>query len=1702
MAQQRSQRLAWRAPFACMVLALLAVSGVQGYAWRRPLMSPLPPAYPAVPPPLPLPPSQPSQPTYPPPPSPPAYPPPPHLPPHPDTPSVPPTPPPSPPTPPSPPPVYPPSPNPPTPPAPPAPDTPPVLPPAPPPYPPRPRPPAPPRPPTPPAPPPGVPPPPPGFAVCSLQVSLASTPLPGAVAGTTVYDASRLVLCQQLVQQIGRVIGAPLNLTAGFDCPSKLSTAPNIVTYATSLTDLAHASPIFERWMDPNAADDLLRSVGAQCGDYAWMQLSGCIPTVQYTWSSLNSARLRCPGLCHAIASVSGGTNIGYTAAATCTRLADRATTMLARAAAAPVGEPPESGGATFSCDARLSCGMASGCKAVMREMEVVAPMTAAAAYAMTERLNANSSAFEGLVSAFNYDCRAAEGTLRFVPLDPSEPDGVCPQATLTFSVQPCNPCSAPLPPPFTRDPLNPDFSSYGVSCVPGKGRVLLGLDSVGLMGIVSFGDEAVDVEKELNTWSTPGCCLNSGGGSGPFPPPAPHAPGSPETPPPPRAYLYPLTPPPPPVGSNSCQRASPMWFHRAGRAPGAPETPPPPRAYLYPLTPPPPPVGSNLCQSAIWYLDSHYRLNWQNVLLVTGTVKSANLGNLTEDGDSLLLTAYAGQGPALLLRPASGILYLTSDGGSCQSGGLVQLSSDAGTVPGVIRLDYDVPKNYQPFSRAPPPRPPPPPPPLDPPPLPPLPPSPPTYPAPPGPPRPPTPMTPAAALEAAPPPPPPVPQSPPLPHVPTGTPPTVPPPPPQPPSGGQSEPANDGVGGVDYPPGAVQTDGGGGGGGGVDVPVILGAALGSVIILLVLLVSCLLLRHRARQNARLALEAEFAKTGKTPPGDNGSLGKGGGGGGALTSSALRDLIPGLSLCLGGDGAGGSAQYPGRRGSGTANPLPGLNAVHLDVYDIDSAPSTLTAADKPYSTVPSATQRQQAQQPQPQKLGGSPWRAQQRTPVAAGAAAGAAASRELLFNDLSADERLAPYEPHACVALSGTEGGLGDAALFAAYAALANDIVQGDSERPDQAREPRKGLGLDGGHDSGDVRDDIDLGMRFEDLQFTQGGNALLGVGAVGSVYRATHKGVPVAVKVLTQTMADGAFGGLGGSGSSGESRADGNGGAPPTRDDSLAHEIQILCRLSHPNIVHCYGGCLRPPRVFVVSELMQGTLSGLLHLRQKRLSMVAILRLALDIARGLEYLHEMSVVHRDLKPANILLDERHTAKIADFGLARAKPKTYLVTRNDAGTVAYMAPEAFNPDIGGVGTPLDVYSLAVIIWEMVTHEFPWDGLTSVAIIYQVAVLNARPPLPSESTCPPRVANLMQACWQREPRARPPCADIVRELAECLAQEEAVMHATVAAAAEVNRAAARLQQQQRAAGAAGQPGGTGAATAASATADNNEGGAGASCTMSGGPGPTGGLMRGAGVGGPDAHATSIGTECSSGLLGSLVRGAGGGATGGGDEGTAGSASSFSSSLLAMGSSGRVCSGLMSSGAVSGCGLGRVDSGATTSSGAGIGGGGRASSGGAVASGIGGASQGAVVICTRLASASASGADTSSGALTSSRVGGGGGGGWLVPNSSGVIGRVGATSGGASASAGASGGSGSAVSSSGVISSSSSRPGSNSSSAATTSDMAGATTGGGGGPSASAWPSSREQSAGSGAAGLSSWVGGSGGRPPGPTTHTFR
>ncbi|KAG4388450.1 hypothetical protein GLYMA_09G177600v4 [Glycine max] len=163
-----------------------------------------------------------------------------------------------------------------------------------------------------------------------------------------------------------------------------------------------------------------------------------------------------------------------------------------------------------------------------------------------------------------------------------------------------------------------------------------------------------------------------------------------------------------------------------------------------------------------------------------------------------------------------------------------------------------------------------------------------------------------------------------------------------------------------------------------------------------------------------------------------------------------------------------------------------------------------------------------------------------------------------------------------------------------------------------------------------------------------------IGLGSYGEVYRGEWHGTEIAVKrFLDQDI-------------SGESL------------EEFKTEVRIMKRLRHPNVVLFMGAVTRPPNLSIVTEFLpRGSLYRLLHRPNSQLDERRRLKMALDTARGMNYLHNCTpvVVHRDLKSPNLLVDKNWVVKVCDFGLSRMKHSTFLSSRSTAGTAEWMAPE-------------------------------------------------------------------------------------------------------------------------------------------------------------------------------------------------------------------------------------------------------------------------------------------------------------------------------------------------------------------------------------------------------------------------------------------
>jgi serine/threonine protein kinase len=198
------------------------------------------------------------------------------------------------------------------------------------------------------------------------------------------------------------------------------------------------------------------------------------------------------------------------------------------------------------------------------------------------------------------------------------------------------------------------------------------------------------------------------------------------------------------------------------------------------------------------------------------------------------------------------------------------------------------------------------------------------------------------------------------------------------------------------------------------------------------------------------------------------------------------------------------------------------------------------------------------------------------------------------------------------------------------------------------------------------------------------------------------------------------------------------------------------------------FGACTSPYPAIVMEWMGGGDLSQFLAQRplpqlHRRLSLFR------QICAGLNCLHSHSpdpIIHSDLKPANILLDsDQEVAKIADFGLSTAEPES---SGSSLGTLLYFAPEMIL-DGTNANRPTDIYSMGLILWEILAGKLVWhnaDG--SPVIIVQLVTRYMRGVRPSLDEIPdgvaPAIIELMQECWANDPKQRPTADQLWRRMA--------------------------------------------------------------------------------------------------------------------------------------------------------------------------------------------------------------------------------------------------------------------------------------------------------------------------------------------------
>ncbi|WP_312203104.1 Stk1 family PASTA domain-containing Ser/Thr kinase [Anaerospora hongkongensis] len=198
--------------------------------------------------------------------------------------------------------------------------------------------------------------------------------------------------------------------------------------------------------------------------------------------------------------------------------------------------------------------------------------------------------------------------------------------------------------------------------------------------------------------------------------------------------------------------------------------------------------------------------------------------------------------------------------------------------------------------------------------------------------------------------------------------------------------------------------------------------------------------------------------------------------------------------------------------------------------------------------------------------------------------------------------------------------------------------------------------------------------------------------------------------------------------------------------------EAQAAARLSHPNIVNIYDVGCDEDIYYIVMEYISGeTLKERIQ-RAGQLSIESAVRIALEIAEALEHAHQNGLVHCDIKPHNILTTKAGRIKVTDFGIAKAVTSATMThTGTIIGSVHYFSPEQAKG--AAVGAKSDIYSLGVVMYEMLTGTVPFNGETPISIALKHLQEEPRPLRESNPDVPPLVEAIALKAMAKEPDQR-------------------------------------------------------------------------------------------------------------------------------------------------------------------------------------------------------------------------------------------------------------------------------------------------------------------------------------------------------------
>jgi serine/threonine-protein kinase len=213
---------------------------------------------------------------------------------------------------------------------------------------------------------------------------------------------------------------------------------------------------------------------------------------------------------------------------------------------------------------------------------------------------------------------------------------------------------------------------------------------------------------------------------------------------------------------------------------------------------------------------------------------------------------------------------------------------------------------------------------------------------------------------------------------------------------------------------------------------------------------------------------------------------------------------------------------------------------------------------------------------------------------------------------------------------------------------------------------------------------------------------------------------------------------------------------ADPDFVERFRREAQAAAGLQHPNVVSVYDRGDFEDTYYIAMEYLPGRSLKQLIRQEAPLDPIRAIDITIQILKAARFAHRRGVIHRDLKPHNVIIDDADQAKVTDFGIARAGASDMTETGSIMGTAQYLSPEQAQGHAVSAGS--DLYSVAVVLYEMLTGRVPFDGESAVTIALKHVSEAPTPPSVINPAVPPELEQVVMWALNKNPVDRPTDAD--------------------------------------------------------------------------------------------------------------------------------------------------------------------------------------------------------------------------------------------------------------------------------------------------------------------------------------------------------